>query len=223
MKAADFFKNTKYLWIGGIMGAVQQFAGRLDYYLYHGRDIFSFSNIMGGFSLYAAIILLVIKRNVPPKQQLKDLFLFFLGLDFFYYLYIFIMELCYYLSDKKNTYESISCYFQETFTEIHDFIKWTVIGTAAAVWAYFATKLRHRGKKKAYIAMLVPLFAVIILELAGDLYSLAMYIIQEYKRANDLPLPSGIERICPTSSLLTSLVLLILCSYKFIFAKKADS
>ncbi|MCR5600310.1 MAG: hypothetical protein K6G33_06195 [Ruminococcus sp.] len=202
------------------MGAAQQFAGRLDYYLYHGHDIFSFSDIMGGLSLYAAIILLVIKRKVPPKQQLRDLFLFFLGLDFFYYLYIFIMELCFYLSDKKNTYESTSYYFQDTFDEIFDFIKWTAIGTAAAIWAYFATKLRDIGKKKAYIAMLVPLFAVIILELAGSLDTLVRYIIQEYKRAHDLPLPVGVETLCPISSLLTSLVLLILCSYKFIFAKK---
>jgi len=78
MKLTGFLKNTKYLWIGGIMGAAQQFAGRLDYYLYHGRDIFSFSAIMGGLSLYAAIILLVIRREVPPKQQFRDLFLFFL-------------------------------------------------------------------------------------------------------------------------------------------------
>ena len=223
MKLIDFFKKTKYLWIGGLMGVAQQFAGRLDYYLYHGRDIFSFSDIMGGLSLYAAIILLVIKRNVPPKQQFRDLFLFFFGLDFFYYLYIFIMDLCWYLSEKKNSAVNlgdISYYFQETHDEIFDFIKWNAIGTAAAVWAYFATKLRDRGKKAAYTAMLIPLFAVIVLELAGSIDTLVSYIIQEYKRAHDLPLPVGVETLCPISSLLTPLVLLILCSYKFIFAKK---
>ncbi len=162
------------------MGVAQQFAGRLDYYLYHGKDIFSFSDIMGGLSLYAAIILLVIKRNVPPKQQFRDLFLFFFGLDFFYYLYIFIMELCWYLSEKKNSAVNlgdISYYFQETHDEIFDFIKWTAIGTAAAVWAYFAIKLRDRGKKAEYTAMLVPLFAVIVLELAGSIDTLVSYII----------------------------------------------
>ena len=225
MKLIDFFKNTKYLWIGGIMGAAQQFAGRLDYYLYHGNDIFSFSAIMGGLSLYAAIILLVIKRDVTPKKQFKDLFLFFFGLDFFYYLYIFIMELCLYLSDKKNSAEpirDISCYFQGTFGEIFDFIKWTSIGTAAAVWAYFATKLRDWNKKKLYIAMLIPLFAVIVFELAESLHSSVMYIIQEYKRAHGLPLPAGSEWLCPISQLLTPLVLLILCVYKFIFAKNVS-
>ncbi|MDD7515119.1 hypothetical protein [Ruminococcus flavefaciens] len=225
MKLKNFFKNTKYLWIGGLMGAAQQLLGRLDYYLYHGRDIFSFSNIMGSLSLYAAIILFVIKRDVPPKQQFRDLFLFFLGLDFFYYLYIFIMELCWYLSEKKNSAVNlgdISYYFQETHDEIFDFIKWTTIGTAAAIWAYFATKLRNNNKKRAYIAMLIPLFAVIVLELADDIHSLIMYIIQEYKRAHDLPLPVGSEWFCPTSSIVTSLVLLILCSYKFIFAKEAS-
>lgn len=208
------------------MGVIQQFAGRLDYYLYHGRDIFSFSGIMGGLSLYAAIILFVIKRDVPPKQQFRDLFLFFFGLDFFYYLYIFIMELCWYISEKRNSAEhisDISYYFQQTFEEIFDFIQWTTIGTAAAAWAYFATKLRNRNKKKLYIAMLIPLFSVIVLELAEGMHTLVMYIIQEYKRAHDLPLPTNSEWIFSISSLLVPLVLLILCVYKFIFAKKDSS
>ena len=226
MKLTEFFINTKYLWIGGLMGAAQQFAGRLDYYLYHGRDIFSFSDIMGGLSLYAAIILFVIKRDVPPKQQFRDLFLFFFGLDFFYYLYIFIMELCWYLSEKRKSAEyisDISYYFQQTFGEIFDFIQWTTIGAAAAVWAYFATKLRNRNKKKLYIAMLIPLFSVIVLELAEGLHTLVMYIIQEYKRAHDLPLPTNSEWIFSISSLFVPLVLLILCAYKFIFSKRVSN
>ena len=226
MKLTNFFKNTKYLWIGGLMGAAQQFAGRLDYYLYHGRDIFSFSDIMGGLSLYAAIILFVIKRDVSPKQQFRDLFLFFFGLDFFYYLYIFIMEVCWYLSEKRKSAEyisDISYYFKQTFGEIFDFIKWTTIGAAAAVWAYFATKLRNRNKKKLYIAMLIPLFSVIVLELAEGLHTLVMYIIQEYKRAHDLPLPTNSEWIFSISSLLVPLVLLILCVYKFIFSKRVSN
>ena len=81
---------------------------------------------------------------------------------------------------------------------------------------------KYQAKKKAYIAMLIPLFAVIVLELAEGMHTLVMYIIQEYKRAHDLPLPVGVETFCPISSLLTPLVLLILCSYKFIFAKKAS-
>ncbi|MBP5431501.1 hypothetical protein [Ruminococcus sp.] len=226
MKSTSFFRNTKYLWIGGLMGVAQQFAGRLDYYLYHGRDIFSFSDIMGGLSLYAVIILFVIKRDVQPKQQFIDLFLFFFGLDFFYYLYIFIMELCWYISEKKNSAEhirDISYYFQQTFEEIFDFIQWTAIGTAAAVWAYFATKLRDRNKKKLYIAMLIPLFAVIVQELAEGLHTLVMYIIQEYKRAHNLPLPTNSEWLFSISSLLVPLILLILCVYKFIFAKKVSN
>lgn len=70
--------------------------------------------------------------------------------------------------------------------------------------------------------MLIPLFTVIILELAGSLHSLTEFIIQEYRRAHDLPLPAGIEHFCPASSLLTPLVLLILCSYKFFFAKRVS-
>lgn len=81
-----FISKNRYFFIGGIMGAAQQLLGRLDYYLYKGHDIFSFSALMGSLSLYAAIILLVIRRKVPPKQNFRDLFILFLGLDFFYYL-----------------------------------------------------------------------------------------------------------------------------------------
>jgi len=226
MKLSDFFKKTKYLWIGGIMGVTQQFAGRLDYFLYHGRDIFSFSDIMGGLSLYAAIILLIIKRDVPPKQQFRDLFLFFLGLDFFYYLYIFIVDLSLYISERNKYSDNMQEtreYFQSTFGEIHDFIKWTAIGTAAAIWAYIAAKLRITGKKKLYVAMLVPLFGVITLELIDGLHSLIMYIIQEYKRAHDLPLTDGTEWLCPTSSIITPLVLLLFCVFKFLPKKPSGS
>lgn len=225
MEIRNFFMKTKYLWIGGIMGAIQQLLGRLDYYLYHGRDIFSFSDIMGGLSLYAAIILLVMKRDVPPKEQFKDLFLFFLGLDFFYYIYIFIMELFHYLSVKVCSPEQqrdTIYYFQRTQGEIIDFIKWTAIGTAAAAWAWFATKMRNKDKKWIYIVMLLPLFGVMILELADSFYSMMMYVIQEYKRAHDLPLPVDEEYFCPISSLLTSLALLLLCVCKFCFTKKSS-
>ena len=125
-------KKYKYFIIGGIMGIVQQYLGRLDYYLYKGRDVFSFSAIMGRLSLYAFIIFFVMQRKKPPVEQFRDLFLFFLGLDLFYYLYVFAGELIAYQKLSEHEYEW-SFYFQETKAEIRDFIKWTLIGTASGV------------------------------------------------------------------------------------------
>lgn len=48
------------------MGVIQQCFGHLYYILYQGNGLFYFPEIMNSLSLYAAIILLVIRRNVPP-------------------------------------------------------------------------------------------------------------------------------------------------------------
>lgn len=78
MKAKKFLNSTKYLWFGGILGILQQFLGRLDYLLYQGRDLFSFSGIMSGLSFWAAVILLLIlRKNISPREQFRDIFLFF--------------------------------------------------------------------------------------------------------------------------------------------------
>lgn len=212
----NFLRNTKYLWIGGIMGFAQQLMGRIDYYLYHGRDIFSFSAIMGGLSLYAAIILFVIKRKAEPKKQFRDIFLYFFGLNFFYYIYCFIIDLISYLSEHEHKYET-AYYFQTINEEKYDFLKWMIIGTAAALWAFSATKLRDKGKTIPYRLMLAPLFAVVILEFAESLNSVRHYIIQEYNKVHDIPNPYGVEYFIPYSAILTSAVILVWCIYYFIF------
>lgn len=214
-----FFHNTRFLWIGGVLGFIQQLMGRLDYFLYKGRDIFSFSAILGGLSIYAMIILLMIfRKNATPKEQIKDIFLFFLGLDFFYYLYIFIMELITFIiiknSPKYMPHET-NYYFQQTFEEIFDFIKWTAIGTAASIWAFFSVKFRNNGKKVKYLLMLAPLFLVITTELITFLISNINFAVQEYKRANNIPLPEGFFYVCTVSSLLTSVVCLCVAISSF--------
>lgn len=215
-----FFIATKFLWFGAIMGALQQLLGELDSILYQGHDIFSFSAIMDCLSLYAAIILLVIRRDVPPKHQLKDLFLFFVGLDLFYYLYIFIIELITFISNKLSTVDPMldtGMPFSKTVHEIGDFIKWTTIGLAAAVWAYVATKLRNLDKKVFYIIMLLPLFAVMIVLFIGDTYTTTMFFVTGGKSTA----VSGLQNYyhaypCELSGALTSLTALILCLYKFL-------
>ena len=217
-----FFSFTKFLWIGGIMGFIQQWLGQLDVFLYHGNNIiFRFSAIMGDFSIYAGIILLVIIRKVPPKKQFTDILLYFIGLDFFYYLYIFLIEFVPFLT-QKYSFDPNYHYFQRTFVEIHDFIYWTSIGLAAAVWAFFATKLRNWGKRKLYDVMLLPLFAVLVLELAVYSYGMVLYAIQQYNIAfNNLTLGNGSTRYTSTlSETLTALVMLVICLYKY-FKKPA--
>ncbi len=214
-----FFYNIRFLWIGGILGFLQQFMGRLDYILYKGRDIFSFSSILGGLSFYAMFILLMIfRKNVTSKEQIRDIFLFFLGLDFFYYLYIFIMELIVYIREKDNPKYAdfeISFHFQQTLYEIKDFIKWTVIGTMASIWAFFAVKFRNKGKKVKYLLMLTPLFLVICYEVIDFLISNINFVIQEYKIANNIPIQEGYLYISNISAFLTSLVCLCVAIFSF--------
>lgn len=217
-----FLTFTKFLWIGGIMGFIQQWLGRLDFLLYHGsNEIFRFSAIMGDFSIYAGIILLVINRKMPPKKQFTDILLYFVGLDFFYYLYIFIIELIPFLS-KEYSFDPSYHYFQRTLTEVYDFIYWTSIGLAAAFWAFFATKLRDSGKRKLYDVMLLPLFAVILFELVAYSFGIVLFAIQQYNIThNNLTLGNGDIRHASTiAEALTALVMLVICLYKY-FKKPA--
>ena len=195
------------------MGIAQQFAGRLDYHLYKGHDIFSFSQIMGGLSIYAAIILFVIKRDLKPKRQLHDLFLYFLGLDFFYYLYCFFLDLVRYLKLDDHP-DKLSFYFQNTLNEIGDFMKWTVIATAAGFWALGATVLRGKGKKKGYIAMLVPLFIVMGLEIIDGLVNTVLYITDSYKAAHTAGYEKTIISL-PIASLLTACIAMFISIKRF--------
>ncbi len=216
-----FFAVTKFLWIGAIMGVIQQLLGNLDHILYQGHDIFSFAAIMDSLALYAAIILLVIRRDVPPKHQFRDLILFFIGLDLFYYLYIFVIDFIALVSGELNPPPGITVDtvipFSKTIQEIGDFIYWTSIGLAAAVWAYVATKFRNMGKKTLYIIMLLPLFAVIIILLIFDTGETIMFFVTGGK---SIPVP-GYDRFytthsCELSGALTALTALVLCLYKFL-------
>ena len=210
------FEVTKYLWLGGVMGILQQFLGDLGTVKYQGNVLLDFTEIMSGFAIYAAIILLVIKRDVSPKYQFRDLLLFFIGLDLFYYLYEFFAITSSNAALDDPVYGKSILYMQIEHG-ISDFIYWTSIGLAAAIWALVATKLRHSGKKKLYIAMLIPLFAVIVLQLAVSAYSMIMFFVTG---GVEIPIPGeeGASTIYEFNILflLTALVSLVLCLYKFI-------
>lgn len=200
------------------MGVLQQLLGHLDYVLYHGRDIFSFSGIMDCLSLYAAIILLVILRDVPPKQQFRDLLLFFVGLDLFYYLYIFVIELIPFLADQLGLTDPTGLpvrYFEKTTGELYDFVFWTTVGLAAAVWALLATKLRNMGKKVLSTMMLLPLFAVMVILLISTTYNTILFFMTG---GQQLPIPgsdhSYYSYVCELSGALTSLAALVVCVYQ---------
>lgn len=197
------------------MGFTQQILGGLN----TTPVLFDVADIMGSFGLYAMIILLLIHRNESPKKQFFDIFMFFVGLDFFYALYIFLCDLSLYFSYNSqypdNTREK-SYFFQQTFDEIFGFFWWTSIGTVASVWGFFSTKFRDKGWKKRYIAMLIPLFAVLILEFSDSAVSMTLFVIQEISGDN----PVGFYRNSTLGTLLTDLVGLTICAIVYLKGKK---
>lgn len=213
-----FFSSTKYFWIGGIMGFTQQILGGLN----TSEVLFDAADIMDSFGLYAMIILLLIHRDKPPKKQFIDIFLFFVGLDFFYALYIFFADISNYFAYNAkypdNTRENVY-FFQQTYGEILGFFYWTSIGTASAVWAFFATKFRNKEWTKRYILMLIPLFAVLITEFADSAVRMILYIIQECSKNN---LSDSFRRGSSLGTLLTDLVGLIICSVIYLKKEKTD-
>lgn len=207
-----FFTITKFLWIGGFLGVFHQFLSAIGSIEYQGKVILDFSEIMAHLAIYAAIILLVIIRDVPPKHQLRDLLLFFIGLDFFYYLYTFFIRVYYFITDPMNDnglHDALTTY------EIGDFIFWTTIGLAAGVWSLVATKLRNKDKKALYIIMLLPLFVVMVVQLIFAIISTTMFFVTG---GENIPIPGEPGAFssypCAIISGLTALVSLIVCLYK---------
>ena len=215
-----FFSVTKFLWIGGIMGVLQQMLGDLDGILYHGEKVyFRFAGMMDTFTIYAAIILLIIIREVAPKQQFRDVLLFFVGLDLFYYLCQVATRTIYsvYLNPNAQTQEELNSFAMTMVKQFAtDFVFWTTIGLAAAVWALLATKFRNSGKKKLYILMLCPLFAVIIAELLIFAYALIVFAIREYRIAHNLASADDPTTDCYISNFLLSAVMLVICLRKYL-------
>ena len=213
------FSATKYLWLGGVIGLLQQLFGDLDGILYHGgQTFFRFSGMLSTLTIYAGIILLIIKRDAPPKHQFRDVLLFFVGLDIFYYLYasvgIFVNSVL--LNPYPMSNEEIMRVVSGILLGfITNFAYWTAIGLAAAIWACIATKLRNSGKKKLYITMLIPLFAVIVIELIYFVCFVVMFVITEYKIAHNL-LPAENAIDFGISNLLSSIAMLVFCLYKYL-------
>ena len=208
-----FFSVTKYLWIGGAMGLIQQFIGLISTVKYQGRVLFDLADIMNFLAVYAAVILLVIIREVSPKQQFRDILLYFVGLDFFYYLYETGHSYYLYLSLPEELKSGQSILSASGYN-LDDFVYWTCIGLAAAVWALVATKLRDMGKKKLYIVMLIPLFAVMAIQLVAFTCSGILFFIP----LEDSSISNYESYIIGA---LTALVTLVLCIYKF--RKKQDA
>lgn len=209
-----FFNVTKYLWFGGIIGVLQQALGDLNNITYNGKTIIDFAEIFTGLAFYAAVILFVIKRDVKPTQQLRDILLFFIGLDLFYYLYTFVIHAYLFMTDPSINGGLINAL---TSYEIEDFIYWTTIGLAAAIWSLVATKLRNMDKKVLYIIMLIPLFAVMAAQFVGATFSTIMFFITGGELVS-VPWDAGDHTIytCLILSALTALVSFILCLYKFL-------
>lgn len=115
---------------------------------------------------------------------------------------------------------AIGYYFQRSLGEIFDFIKWAAIGTAAAVWAYFATKARNKNKKVLYYLMIAPLFAVILLELVSFSIGMYHYLVQEYNIAHGIMKPDDSFYACQIENFLTFLISLCMSVYCYFFRKR---
>ena len=209
-----FLIFTKFLWIGGFFGVLHQFISDIDPVMYQEKIILDFSEIMAHPAIYAAIILLIINRVVSPIHQFRDTLLYFIGLNFFYYLYEFVIKAYLHITDPANENGLLDAL---TSYGIDDFIYWTVIGLAAAVWALVATKLRNKDKKALYIIMLIPLFAVIVIQLILTIFSTIMFFVAG---GESVPIPGetvgSSNYSCAIISGLTALVSLIVCLYMYL-------
>lgn len=164
-----------------------------------------FWNIITYLGLYSAVTLLIIHRNEPLKKQFIDIFMFFFGIDLFSMFYIFAIY--------KFKYNVLFCLF------------WTATGILVAVWGLFATKFRNKGYKGLYIAMLIPLFAMIFLEFAGTVFETWSYLELEYRMAHNMTvLPyAGSSPKNKLSFVLINLLCLIICSVVYIKKKKQNT
>lgn len=195
-------KNTAYLWFGGIAGIAAQLLGGL-----YGRIPLCFSNLLADMTIYPILLLLMIHRDVTAKKMFRDIFLFFLGLDFTYYGYVIVMHMISYLRFGGQ----LSSVF---LADMPDFIEYTVLGTAAAAWGQCMVKLLEKGRKHLYNLIVVPFIAVQLVFMTGDfinwnyrwssaLLGTAFLIADVYlytvkspwKRKNDMP------ECCPAAAL----------------------
>lgn len=213
----SFFYKTRFLWAGGLLGVLQQILGHLD--VYFQWDFFEFSGFMSGLGIWAMFILLFIfRKNAAPKEQFKDILIFFVGLNVFYYVYISIVYIVQLMSMKSRFPE------QDIFNEILvilsdgvlDTIHYTIIGTAAAIWGFFTVKFRNGNKKVLYYLMLSPLFLVMISGLGSSAFYMVKYIIQEYKIAHNLPVPPNYQYTFPISDFIVNLVGLVITGRIFV-------
>lgn len=205
--AKKFWDKTKYLWIGGILGVLQQELGGLDQWLWHGHNGFRFSYILGSNGFWALAILLLIFRQKSPREQLCDILLLFVGLDFTYYLWQFVND----MQPVIRRWEKYGVNYA-----LHllawaaiDFAYYTVIGALAGVWGLFATKFRSKGWKKRYTAMLVPLFLVLVLQTVGALFRTIRYYIWDYQVSHEIIVVEGYSYGNMLDGFIVSAVMLI--------------
>lgn len=184
-----FWDKTKYLWIGGILGVLQQWLGGLDQWLWHDHNGFRFSYILGSNGFWVLAILMLIFRQKSPKDQLRDILLLFVGLDFTYYLWQFIndMQPVMRLGERYD----FVCVLNLLAGAAVDFVWYTAIGALAAVWGLIAVKFRDKGWKKSYTAMLVPLFLVLVLQTVGALFRTIRYYIWDYQVSHEIIVVEG--------------------------------
>ncbi len=213
----NFFYRTRFLWAGGFLGVLQQIFGHLD--IYFKWELFEFAGFMRGLGIWAMFILLFIfRKNASPKEQFKDILLFFVGLNVFYYTYItivYFIQLSKYEMWQRVTNKA-DVILTALWEGIYDTIWWTVLGTAAAIWGFFTVKFRNSNKIILYYLMLSPLFIVMLWCLIDDSFFTIKYFMQEYRTAHNLPVENGTSYSARINDIITNLIGLIITGNIFI-------
>lgn len=156
---------------------------------------------------WALAILLLIFRKKSPKEQLRDILLLFVGLDFTYYLWQFINDMQP-VSRGGERYD-FDYVLNLLAGAAVDFAYYTAVGALAGVWGFFATKFRDKGWKKRYTAMLTPLYLVLVLQTVSTLFGTIRYYIWDYQVSLAIISSDGYAYVNVLDGFIISTVMLI--------------
>lgn len=163
--------KSKYLFIGMLLGIAAQLIGLLSHTPL-GMNPWGFNALLGDMDVWPLIILLVLHRaKDTPKDMFRDLLLMFIGLNITYYGYTSIIHIANYF---EGIYEGFP--IEGIIADIIDGASYSFIGLAAAVWGFFMTKLRDKGKKLGYIIMTIPFFIVVIWMLSINIFAIQSFL-----------------------------------------------
>ncbi len=150
-------KVFRFFLIGIAVGVAAQLLGGLTATPL-GRGMYDLSCLGSNLDIYPLIIvLLLLRKTNEPKAIGGGVFLFFAGLCLGYYGYTTALSA---VAAVRTHHPDM--FATNALSDLADGFAYTCVGALAAVWCYFAKRLRNRGKKLWYGLMLAPFFAVTV-------------------------------------------------------------